>query len=113
VIVTAADGDRKIIYWHRDLPPLDAEQMGEHVIDATSMRVKGDLAQHGELWDQCHDDLMAQVRDRLDQEVARLGGDYAHVLQESIDSRRDDTSGEAWLYGRFTYLLLRRPSARR
>jgi hypothetical protein len=51
---------------------------------------------------------MSQVRDRLRQEVARLGGHYAHVLQESIDPRRDDVSGEAWLHGRFTYLLLRR-----
>jgi hypothetical protein len=107
-----AGENQKVIYWRRDLPPLDAEQIGEHVVEATSIRVKGDLAERGELWDQCHDDLMARIRDRLEQEVARLGGHYAHVLQESIDSRHDDASDEAWLHGRFTYVLLRQPSAR-
>jgi hypothetical protein len=30
------------------------------------------------------------------------------VLDESIDSRRDDVSGDVWLHGRLTYVLLRR-----
>jgi hypothetical protein len=34
--------------------------------------------------------------------------DYAHVLEESIDSQRDDSTGEAWLHGRLNYSLLRR-----
>jgi hypothetical protein len=34
---------------------------------------------------------------------------YAHVLDESIDSRHDGATGEAWLQGRFTYMLYRRP----
>ena len=101
----------QVIFWHRDLPPLDAEPLGEHVMEASSIRVKSDLAHRDELWDRCHNDLMARVRDRLRQEVARLGGHYAHVLEESIDSRRDDASGEAWLHGRFSYLLLGRPHA--
>lgn len=108
----ASNRGQQIIYWHRELPPLDAEQMGEHVVEAASMRVKSDLTHRTALWDQCHDDLMAHVRSRLEQEVARLSGDYAHVLQESIDIRRDDASGESWLQGRFTYLLLRRQPAR-
>jgi hypothetical protein len=106
----AADNS-KIVYWHRDLPPLDAEPVGEHIVEATSMRVKSDLAHRDELWARCHDDLMARVRDRLHQEVARLGGQCAHVFEESIDSRHDEVSGEAWLHGRFSYVLLRRPSA--
>jgi hypothetical protein len=52
---------------------------------------------------------MAQAQIRLGQEVARLGGDYAHVLGESIDSKRDDVTGEAWLHGRFTYMLYGAP----
>ncbi len=28
------------IYWHGDLPPLEAEAMGEHVLEATSHRVR-------------------------------------------------------------------------
>ena len=101
----------KIVYWHRDLPPIDAEPTGQHVVEATSMRVKNDLAHRDELWDRCYDNLMTNVRDRLQQEVARLGGHYAHVFDESVDSRRDDVSGEAWLHGRFSYVLLRSPSA--
>jgi hypothetical protein len=98
----------KIIYWHRDLPPIDAEPIGEHVVEATSARVKSSLAHRDELWGRCYDDLMTQVRDRLQQEVARLGGHYAHVLDESVDSRHDEASGEAWLHGCFSYMLMRR-----
>ena len=93
------------IYWHRDLPPQDAEVVGEHTIEATSCRVPGTLAHRSELWDRCHEDLMAQTRVRLQQEIVRMGGKYAHVLAESIDPRHDDASGEAWLRGRFTYML--------
>jgi hypothetical protein len=100
----------RIIYWHRELPPFDAEAMGEHVVEAASGRVPGTLAHRDELWSQCYEDLMAQVRIRLEQEVARLGGSYAHVLNESVDSKHDDISGEAWLQGRFTYMLYRQAS---
>jgi hypothetical protein len=103
---TEAKGNR-IIYWHRELPPFDAEGMGEHVVEAASGRVPGTLAHRDELWSHCHEDLMAQVRIRLEQEVARLGGNYAQVLNESVDSKHDDISGEAWLHGRFTYVLHR------
>jgi hypothetical protein len=109
MIMMGAEGNQKVIYWHGDLPPLDAEPDGEHIVEATSSRVKGNLEQRGELWDRCHDELMTRVQDRLQQELARLGGDYAHVLKESIDSRHDDATGDAWLHGCFNYVLLRRP----
>jgi hypothetical protein len=51
---------------------------------------------------------MQNTRGRLQQEISRLGGDYAHVLDESIDSRHDDASGDKWLHRRFTYVLYRR-----
>ncbi|MBI4521071.1 MAG: hypothetical protein HY701_09545 [Gemmatimonadetes bacterium] len=98
----------KVVYWHRDLPPLDAEVVGEHTLDATSRRVSGSLSHGNDLWDECYRDLMAQTQDRLRQEVARLGGHYAHVLDESIDSRHDDAKGESWLHGQFSYVLYRR-----
>ena len=99
----------KIVYWHRDLPPLDAVLVGEHTVEAASGRVEGSLAHRGELWDRCYDDLKTEIRARLDQEVSRLGGHYAHVLDEVIEGRHDDAKGEAWLHGRYTYLLYRRP----
>jgi hypothetical protein len=102
-----ANADPRTLYWHRELPPLEAEPLGEHVVEATSCRVPGTIIHRDELWDQCERDLMAQARTRLGEEVARLGGRYAHVLSESIDARHDESTGEAWLHGRFTYMLYR------
>lgn len=106
-----AHGDRKIVYWHRELPPLDGEVMDEHVLEATSDRVSGSIERYGELWDRCYAALMAHATERLEQEVSRLGGHYAHVLDEHIDGRRDDVANESWLYGRFSYVLYRRTGA--
>lgn len=100
--------DQKI-YWHRELPPVDAEPIGEHIIEAASDPVPGTLAHRDELWNECHKELTAHLTRRLEQEMARLGGDYAHVLDESIDSRHDEITGERWLHGQFTYMLYRKP----
>jgi hypothetical protein len=83
--------------------------MHEHVVEATSERVSGAIEHHGELWHHCYVELMEHTQLRLEQEVRRLGGAYAHVLDEHIDSRRDDATGESWLHGRFNYVLYRRP----
>jgi hypothetical protein len=99
----------KVVYWHRELPPIDAELMAEHTIEAHSGRVPGTLSFRDALWDRCHAELMLNAEVRLIQEVARLGGDYAHVHDESIDPRHDDAAGQAWLHGRFDYMLYRRP----
>lgn len=107
-MTTTPQSSHPVVYWHRQLPPLDAEIMGEHVLEATSGRVQGSLAYRDELWNSCYSDLLATTEERFRQEVARLGGDCAHVLDESIDSRHDDASGETWLHGRFTYVLYRR-----
>jgi len=98
----------RIIYWHRELPPFDADAVAEHSIEATSSRVPGTLVHRDELWGRCYENLMAHAVSRLEQEVVRLGGNYAHVLDESIDGRHDGRTGEAWLHGRFTYMLYRR-----
>jgi len=97
-----------VVFWHRDLPPLEAEVMDEHVIEAVSDRVAGMIERHGEGWEACHASLMARVSARLEQEIARLGGDYAHVVDEHVESRRDDLTTESWLHGRFSYVLYRR-----
>jgi hypothetical protein len=99
--------DANIIYWHRELPPVDASLMGEHVMEAESAHVPGTIAHRDELWDQYYEDLMAKVRVRLEQEVQRLGGNYAHVLDETVDSRHNDATNESWLHGCFTYMLYR------
>lgn len=101
-----------LVYWHRELPPLDAEAIGEHIVEATSQRVPGTLVHRDELWDRCYEDLMAQARRRLEQEVVRLQGDCAHVLNEYVDSQHDEATGESWLHGRFSYMLYRQPVRR-
>lgn len=103
--------DSKKVFWHRELPPLDADLMAEHTIEANSHRVAGTLAHRDELWDDCYTQLMADAEERLVQEIARLGGDYAHVRDESIGVKHDDAANEAWLHGVFTYMLYRRPPA--
>ena len=102
----------QVVFWHRELPPVTADVLAEHVVEATSSRVAGTLSHRDELWEQCYNELMTQARERIEQEVARLGGHYAHVLDESVDSKHDGATGEAWLHGRFTYVLYR-DSARR
>ena len=97
----------KVVFWHRDLPPIDAEPMGEHTVEAISGRVAGTIAHRDELWTRCSDELMAQTHQRLLEEIIRLGGRCAHVRNESIDTKHDGATGEAWLHGRFDYTLYR------
>ena len=110
---TIDDNRLRIVYWHRELPPLDAELVAEHTVEANSSRVPGTLARHNELWDRCYRELMANAENRLGQEVVRLGGHFAHVYDEAIHPKHDDAAGEAWLHGRFGYMLYRRPQAPR
>lgn len=97
----------KIVYWHRDLPPIGAEPLSEHTVEAASSRVPGTISHRDDLWDRCYRELMENTEARLTQEVARLGGRYAHVRSESIDISHDYTAGEAWLRGRFSYTAYR------
>lgn len=101
-----------LVYWHRALPPLDAEVMDEHTVKATSGRVSGRITHRDELWERCYRDLMRTASDRLGREVARLGGDYAHVLSETVDSHHDPVKNEAWLAGRFDYVLYRKAAGK-
>ena len=104
------DNATKIVFWHRELPPLGADLVAEHTVEANSSRVPGTLAHRDELWDRCYRELMVSAEHRIVQEVTRLGGHFAHVHDEAIDSKRDDAAGEAWLHGRFSYMLYRRPA---
>jgi hypothetical protein len=104
---TMAQDTKNIIFWHRELPPVAAEPMDEHIVEADSAHVAGTIAHRDELWNRYYEDLMSNARLRLQQEVARLGGIYAHVLDETVDSRHNEASNESWLHGRFTYMLYR------
>jgi hypothetical protein len=103
----AGAAEAKMIYWHRELPPLEAQPMAEHTVEASSAHVPDTIANRDELWKRGEDELMANARERLRDEIARLGGRYAHVLDESIQTRHNASTGEAWLHGCFTYMLYR------
>jgi hypothetical protein len=105
--MTISSVEPKAIYWRRELPPLDAEPIGEHIVEASSSRVPDTIARRDELWSRCEAELMANAQTRLQEEIARLGGRCAHVLSESIETRHNDASCEVWLHGCFTYMLYR------
>lgn len=103
----------KIVFWHRELPPLDAALAGTYRVEADSSRVQGAFAHRDDLWQVCQREVMATAEHRLIQEVVRLGGQYAHVYQEVIEPKHDAATDEAWLHGQFDYVLYRRtPDAR-
>jgi hypothetical protein len=103
----SVDVGHKIVYWRQEFPPLSADVFGADTIEATSGRVQGGLSHSDDAWVRCYRDLMERTRVRLEQEVVRQGGHYAHVRDEVIDARHDEAKGEAWLYGRFQYVLYR------
>jgi hypothetical protein len=88
----------------RGLDPADANvETGDHHVPTIS-----DSGGKCIYW---HRELMENMQARMKQEIGRLGGHYAHVVDESIDSRHDYAAGQAWLHGIFTYALYRRPLA--
>jgi hypothetical protein len=99
------------VFWHRQLPPLTAEPTEEHTVEADSDHVAGAFVRGDAVWSRCYDGLMARTEDRLVQEIERLGGDFAHIHDESIVPRHNSATGESWLHGRFTYMLYRRRQA--
>jgi hypothetical protein len=93
------------VYWHRELPPLDADPAGEYTIEATSARVDDPSMDRDAIWRACYGSLITETGRRVQQEIARLGGRYARIVDESIDVKHDDATSQAWLHGRFTYRL--------
>jgi hypothetical protein len=106
-MVDAEGASRKVVFWHRELPPTDAEMVSEHVVEASSGRVAGSLARGAAAWDRCYEDLMANAIERLVQEVERLNGDYARVTDESTEAKHDGAKDESWLHGTFKFVLYR------
>jgi hypothetical protein len=99
----------RVVFWHRELPPVDAEMVGEHVVEASSTRTVGSLARGDAAWERCYDELMADANKRLVDEVSRLQGDCARVTDETVDPRHDPKTDESWLSGTFKFVLYRRP----
>lgn len=99
----------QVIYWRRELPPLSELIEGTHEIEAESPRINNDLTHRSELWKQCYPPLLEAAERRTIQELARLGGSCAHIVDEQIVAGIDDATGEFWLHGRFRFVMYRHP----
>ena len=88
-----------------------SEQLeGEHTVQATSDWVGYSFAERDKLWAACHANLLSNTGERIAQEVERLGGSCAHVLEEDIAPKIDNSLDRYRLEGTFTYVLYRHPA---
>jgi len=99
----------KVIYWRRELPPLSEQIEGEHEIEADSPRLHQDIGARALLWGRCYPLLLEEAERRITQEVQRLGGSCAHVVDEVITAKVDDGSAEFALHGRFRFVMYVHP----
>jgi hypothetical protein len=100
-----------VIYWRRELPPLSEQIEGEHEIEAESPHIHFDVGRRETMWGISYGPLMAEAERRMIQEVLRMGGSCAHVLEEVVTAKIDDASSIFWLRGRFRYVMYRHPTA--
>jgi len=68
---------------------LEAEAMGEHTVEATSSHVLGSLSHRDEPWARCHDEVMAQMRDRRGMAARPI---HVHVVPSSTFGWRSRAS---------------------
>lgn len=102
-------GVSKVIYWRRELPPLSEQIEGEHEVEAESPHVHFDYGNRAAMWSKCYEPLMAEAEKRMAQEVLRLGGSCAHVLEEIVTAKTNDATSMFWLHGRFRYVMYTHP----
>lgn len=97
----------KVIYWRRELPPLSEQIAGEHEVEAESPRVPYAYDGRQAMWSACYGPLLEEAERRIGQEVQRLDGSCAHVVDEVVTAKIDDAAGTFRLHGRFRYVLYR------
>jgi hypothetical protein len=100
----------RVVYWRRDLPPLSEQVEGAHEIEADSPHVEHGDGPRDAMWGTCYRQLMTEAERRIGQEVERLGGSCAHVVDETVTARVDDALGTFWLRGRFRYVMYVHPA---
>ena len=96
-----------IVYFDDVLPPADAQPAAVVRVAVDSRHVSGALAEGGRSWWTCHDELTTLARERIAHEVKRRGVRYARVYSECLETRQSQSTGEAWLHGRFDCVLYR------
>lgn len=97
------------IFWHRDLPPEGARPLGSHELEANSPPTTWRYGDRDALWAEHQPLLDAAVRQRLTQELDRLGADFAHVVEEHVEAHIEVNAGTFELRGRYGYVALAAP----
>lgn len=92
------------IFWYHELPPLSAQVLDTHVLEAQSDPIPWRFADRETLWAESQPSLDAAVRERLTQELDRLGAAYAHVVDEHIEEHTDPATATFELRGRYDYV---------
>jgi len=82
---------------------------GTYEVEAESPRIDYDLTHRSELWKQSYPPLLEAAERRATQELVRLGGSCAHIIDEQIVAKIDDTTGTFWLHGGFRFVMYRHP----
>lgn len=103
---SAATTVEKTVYWRRELPPLAERIVGEQTVEAESQRVPH-TSHEDELWERGAAELEAEASRRIEQELRRVGGSCAHVVEEQVEPKVDYAAGTTWLSGRYTYVVYR------
>lgn len=100
----------QVVYWRQELPPLSELLEGEHEIEAESTHVHYAPGERPAMWSKCYETLQAVAETRVSQEIGRLGGSCAHIVDEQITAKTDDASAVFWLRGRYRFLMYRHPT---
>ena len=77
------DAPQKRIFWHADLPPLEAELVDEYRVIARSERIEYRFDRRTELWHRCVDSLRENLEHRIGQELDRMGS-HTGLLQGAV-----------------------------
>lgn len=98
-----------VVYWKRDLPPLSEEIEGEHEVEAESSHLHYDCGRREAMWATCYGLLQQAAEERIRQELRRLGGSCAHVVDEAVTAKTNDADAVFWLRGRFRFVMYVHP----
>ena len=88
----------------------DVADFHKAVADVDALIVRSDLVTPEVLEAGKKLKLVVRAGARVGQEVVRLHGSCAHVVDEHIEPKVSYERGEAWLAGTFTFVLYRHPS---
>ncbi len=95
------------LFWHRDLPPVGATPLPVELLEAHSTPVPFHWAGRETHWVEARPDYDRIVRERLLQELDRLGADFAHIVDEHIEEHVDATTQTFTLRGNVRYIPYR------